>query len=35
MDMIDVELAGLGKRFDNLKERIIPDFENRTEMLYS
>jgi hypothetical protein len=35
MDMIDEELNRLRTRLDELNSRIIPDFENRTQMLYS
>ena len=35
MDMIDQEIARLQTRQQELKTRIIPDFEHRTQMLYS
>lgn len=34
MEMIDQELMRLKTRMDELSSRIIPDFENRTELLY-
>ncbi len=35
MDMIDEELMRLKNRMDDLKLRVIPEFENKTQMLYS
>lgn len=35
MDIIDEELRRLQSRLDELKNRIIPDFENRTQLLYA
>lgn len=35
MDMIDEELRRLQARLDELTNRIIPDFENRTQLLYA
>ncbi len=35
MDMIDEELMRLANRLDDLKLRVIPDYENRTQMIYS
>lgn len=34
MDMIDEEINRLKIRLEELKGRIIPDYENRTQMLY-
>jgi hypothetical protein len=34
MDMIDQELTRLRNRMSELQLRIIPDFENRTQLLY-
>ena len=33
--MIDEELMRLANRLDDLKLRVIPDYENRTQMIYS
>ena len=35
MDMIDEELNRLKARLTELENRIIPDFENRTQMLFA
>lgn len=35
MDMIDEELNRLKTRMNELKQRIIPDFESRSEQLYA
>lgn len=35
MDMVDEELRRLGIRLDELTEKVIPDFENRTQILYA
>lgn len=35
MDMIDEELMRLRNRMNDLQTRVIPDFENKTQMLYS
>ncbi len=35
MDMIDEELMRLHNRMQDLKLRVIPEFENKTQMLYS
>ena len=35
MDMIDEELMRLKNRMNDLKLRVIPEFENKTQMLYS
>lgn len=35
MDMIEQEINRLKIRLEELKERIVPDYENRTQILYS
>ena len=35
MDMIDQEIMRIKGRTDDLKNRIIPDFEHKTEALYA
>lgn len=35
MDMVDQEINRLKIRLEELKERIVPDYENRTQLLYS
>lgn len=35
MDMIDQEIMRIKNRMAELKDRIIPDFEHRTESLYA
>jgi hypothetical protein len=35
MDMIDEEIRRLKIRLDELTVRILPDFENKTQILYS
>lgn len=35
MNMIDEELMRLRNRLKDLQERVIPDFENRTQALYA
>lgn len=33
--MIDEEIRRLRTRMEELKDRVLPDFENRTQMLYA
>jgi len=35
MDMIDEEIRRLQNRQDELKSRVLPDLENRTQLLYA
>ena len=35
MDMIDQELNRLKARLEELQTRIVPDFEHKTELLYT
>ena len=35
VDMIDEELLRLRNRLDELKLRVIPEFENKTQLIYA
>jgi hypothetical protein len=35
MDMIDEELARLRNRMNDLTQKVIPEFENKTQVLFS
>ena len=35
VDMIDEELLRLRNRLDDLKLRVIPEYENKTQLMYS
>lgn len=35
MDMIDEELMRLGNRLEDLKLRVIPEFESKTQIIYA